>query len=1242
MAARLHIDVLEARDLMALDDNGFSDPYVVLKLGERRERSSVVHMSLNPTWNEHFTFDYPAQPMELIITLWDEDIGDEDDFLGRVTIPLAPDTKFEKKRKWYPLQKKNLLGGAVKGDVSLRIWVEGGPNDSTRLPGFQDSSAALQTLPGSPAPTATANAGRTMAGQKLYLHITMHEARNLMAKDDNGFSDPFAVIHLGNIEQQTKIVYKSLFPVWEETFMLELPTPPPKDLEVTLWDDDPGEEPDFLGRVLLPLAKIPLVLMSASDSFQLDTHKTWYTLQKRSFKSTVRGDVCMRIYLSDSPTQLGESTAPKSIRLRGSMPSLVLPSAQAPTQIIEWKKGMIQAQVIGQLPQKERFLEVKEMRLSLAESSESIFSRQALLADLAYSQVIRERDLLEADATVSILRDSFYVFTPLYNFHFVVNTRAEADEWMEIIQRNINDATLVQAASLTRNSNPNMKSGWFLVKTTTQVGLASRVAASKTKYAMAFAKFASGGKSVPEEKKKRLEIGRHECDLLWCEMQHLTLELWSNMQHNKLVDTIDLARTTVSVSEDFQETLCFNLATANTAYIFRASSTKEVMTWVMAIKKQRPSGHNGDIEGKLRSKRLFGESDGWFVVKDGKLLRFPDLRSPTPTDTWDLCRTTVTKDTLREFSFILSQPGNRDMTLIAESEKQMQDWIDALHSAISFADKARPQCIIEGYLFKRTTKMMKEYKKYRWFALQQGKLCWYKKPNHVVSRGMLKTETLQLSYPEGYDTNLTIHLFSLASQRAYVLVAPTPQEHKAWIAALDEEIKRARKNLVGKGDGRDRTQSCPALYMKHEFKVLETARVVENTDDDDDDDGEEGENKKDETTRVTRRHTLEKLEPYTWPSATGRTVVLDLGSAWVRAGFAGDDCPYSCVFPSADYARDLLDHQAEGLTTPRPPLTEYFPGKTCFDGRNGVDWDAMADVIDATFSCHLGLSDPSRHATLMTEPMGMTRKGRTAALEIMFEALKVPGLNLRQSAHMCLAARGKQTGLVVNVGNSLQIVAVYDNYPLPQSIVERYFGGIQLSNFLGELLRREHGVAVGEDYSERAFRGDVQTIKHTLCYAAPDFDQLNRAALRGSPDHIRHFRLANGMTLPISDERYMVAEGVFRPSVLHTEVQPLHDLVLESIDRCEIDVRKSLLNNIVLGGGSTDFPGFPERLELELLRALAKRNNNSDVNIIAPHNRRYTAWIGASSYAASPAFNDSCIWLTDYNEYGASILDAHS
>lgn len=58
----MEITILRARDLVAMDMNGFSDPYCELKVNsECKYKSSVKKKTLNPLWEENAIMAMPRQ-----------------------------------------------------------------------------------------------------------------------------------------------------------------------------------------------------------------------------------------------------------------------------------------------------------------------------------------------------------------------------------------------------------------------------------------------------------------------------------------------------------------------------------------------------------------------------------------------------------------------------------------------------------------------------------------------------------------------------------------------------------------------------------------------------------------------------------------------------------------------------------------------------------------------------------------------------------------------------------------------------------------------------------------------------------------------------------------------------------------------------------------------------------------------------------------------------------------------------
>ena len=84
-----------------------------------------------------------------------------------------------------------------------------------------------------------------------------------------------------------------------------------------------------------------------------------------------------------------------------------------------------------------------------------------------------------------------------------------------------------------------------------------------------------------------------------------------------------------------------------------------------------------------------------------------------------------------------------------------------------------------------------------------------------------------------------------------------------------------------------------------------------------------------------------------------------------------------------------------------------------------------------------------------------------------------------------------------------------------------------------------------------------------------------------------------------------------------------HEITYQSILKCDLDIRKELYNNIVMSGGTTMFPGIPERLNKEMT-ALAP--STMKVKVFAPQERKFLVWIGGSILTSLSTFHE--LWIT--------------
>ena len=91
----LFVRVIGARDLLAMDSGGTSDPFVVLRYRGLEVSSRTIPLTLNPHWDETFTFNAPPGKEELDdsdeveLMVYDRDFGGLNDFIGYCAINMA-------------------------------------------------------------------------------------------------------------------------------------------------------------------------------------------------------------------------------------------------------------------------------------------------------------------------------------------------------------------------------------------------------------------------------------------------------------------------------------------------------------------------------------------------------------------------------------------------------------------------------------------------------------------------------------------------------------------------------------------------------------------------------------------------------------------------------------------------------------------------------------------------------------------------------------------------------------------------------------------------------------------------------------------------------------------------------------------------------------------------------------------------------------------------------------------------
>eukprot|EP00274_Cyanoptyche_gloeocystis_P005801 CAMPEP_0196658520 /NCGR_PEP_ID=MMETSP1086-20130531/30109_1 /TAXON_ID=77921 /ORGANISM="Cyanoptyche gloeocystis , Strain SAG4.97" /LENGTH=381 /DNA_ID=CAMNT_0041992139 /DNA_START=96 /DNA_END=1241 /DNA_ORIENTATION=+ len=363
-------------------------------------------------------------------------------------------------------------------------------------------------------------------------------------------------------------------------------------------------------------------------------------------------------------------------------------------------------------------------------------------------------------------------------------------------------------------------------------------------------------------------------------------------------------------------------------------------------------------------------------------------------------------------------------------------------------------------------------------------------------------------------------------------------------------------------------------------------------------------------------------------------VVIDNGSGLLKAGIAGDEMP-KCCFPSyvgrpkhvkvmagAIEGDTFIGSKAEEL---RGILQLKYPIE------HGIvkDWGDMEKIWSHVYTNELKIQS-EEHPVLLTEAPLNPRRNREKAAEIFFETFNVPALFISIQAVLSLYASGRTTGVVLDCGDGVtHAVPIFEGFALPHCITRIDVAGRDVTDQLMLLLRK-----AGYNLHTSAEREVVKSIKETACYCAYNLQKEETVAQDKSRPP-SEYKLPDHTVIELGPERFRAPEVLFRPELIGKEFPGIHECLVDSINKADLDIRKTLYGQIVLSGGSTLFQSFGERL-LNDVRKLAPKDLK--IRIFAPPERKYSTWIGGSILASLAAFKKMWVSADEFNEAGANAI----
>ncbi|XP_076448133.1 uncharacterized protein LOC143284892 isoform X2 [Babylonia areolata] len=377
------------------------------------------------------------------------------------------------------------------------------------------------------------------------------------------------------------------------------------------------------------------------------------------------------------------------------------------------------------------------------------------------------------------------------------------------------------------------------------------------------------------------------------------------------------------------------------------------------------------------------------------------------------------------------------------------------------------------------------------------------------------------------------------------------------------------------------------------------------------------------------------------PHPSKHVVVIDMGSGSIRAGILGEkESLPQVMFPSVVAVDRETGRKVVGVDAYHPDVRRTSTLLHPIRPSNRVDkFKIDVDMMTAVFSkvfTELGVN-PRQYMVMLSTPQTLSDSLRAGLMEALVGSLGVGGVCMVQQSLLALYSYRATTGIIVDVGQRLEILPICDGFVIEGGVARCPYGAQKVQDSLKKAL-----LETNFKFASEVELLLVQHIMHDCCYVAFNYEDEERLC-QTQPGKLKRtinlekFGLPEGAykRVDVEEGRFSSPEGFFNVDLWEMDYPTLHKLIFQAIQSCPMDSRRHMYRAVYLSGGVTMLPGFHERLEAEL-RKLAPPAVTVEVH--AAPNRYHAAYLGACSVAAMPQFTDMAISREEWRSQGVKAF----
>ena len=357
------------------------------------------------------------------------------------------------------------------------------------------------------------------------------------------------------------------------------------------------------------------------------------------------------------------------------------------------------------------------------------------------------------------------------------------------------------------------------------------------------------------------------------------------------------------------------------------------------------------------------------------------------------------------------------------------------------------------------------------------------------------------------------------------------------------------------------------------------------------------------------------------------SIIIDVGSGLMKVGFSGEDGPRNIFnsivgIPKMAGLKVGMEQKERYVAEEAISNAEFMNFYSPIQRGEVVDWDKFETLMHYLLYNQIEVV-PEDMSVLITETPLSSKKNRSKISELLFEKFNVQKCHIANSSMLGLFSYGKSSGIVLDCGyNITSTVPVYEGFPLVYASQKINLGGEDLSNKLYDIIKGKL------DKTYKTIKGKLlsEDIKDKLGYVSMDIKQEGEKIEQ-------KYILPDSKELTLGNELFEVNEILFNPGE-NPELKSVTNMVVDSLNLCDDDVKKEINESVCLIGGTTLMKNFSERLRLEL-------SDNKDFgmyNMAPAPERQFSSWIGGSIMSSLDNFQYLWVSKEEFDENGKSLV----